>query len=415
MISVFLATPAYNGQVVPQFEESLKGSLRVLKDAGIPAHWEVLSGCCYLPIARNKLVKKFLESDATDLVFIDADIEWTSDDLLRLLEWPVDIVGAPYRHKTWEETYPVWLRTDEKQRPVMAGLSELVGCWILPTGFLRITRSAFSAIQKHYGEELEVDEYTTEAKLTGGYLNFFDTGKIGRQWWGEDTNFCRKWTMEMGRPLWVDPGIVLTHWGKSTFGDDEPFRGDYSDYMSRFPGGANDPGYYGAKIDGYLTLREAQWLYQTSKKMTSVVEIGSFLGKSAHALLSGCNGPVTCIDSWGILPWIENDSQETADARFNQFLDNTKEFPFRIVKRTSSMDAVKCYPDKSVDMVWIDGDHARKSVVDDVTAWLSKARKMICGHDYNFWGWPEVKEEIDKMFGDKVKTEGTIWYVELDQ
>lgn len=413
MTSVFLATPAYDGHVVPAFRESLERSLRVLQDAGIPAHWETLSGCCYLPIARNKLVRTFLESDATDFVFIDADVEWEPDDLVRLLSHPVEIVGGAYRHKTWEETYPIWWRTDAEQRPMMAGLSDLIECWSIPTGFMRLTRSVFDAMKRHYGEELEVDEYTQDAQPMGMYLNFFDTGRIGRQWWGEDCNFCRRWTMEMHRKLYIDPTVNVTHWGKSPLGGDQPFKGDFSDYLSRKPGGMNDPGYYGCDIGGYLVIREGQWLYTQARRMDSVLEVGSFLGRSAHALLSGCKGTVTCVDPWGVLPWVEGDNETAAEERFLKFLANTDGIGNLIVKRMSSTEAAAQYQDQSIDMVFIDGDHSGESVAEDIDTWLPKARRVLCGHDYNSYGWPGVKAVVDKVFGSRVKSVETIWYVDI--
>ena len=147
--------------------------------------------------------------------------------------------------------------------------------------------------------------------------------------------------------------------------------------------------------------------------MESIVEVGSYVGKSSHALLSGCSGSVTCIDPWGVLEWKDGDTEENAEQRFRDFMANTASFPNRIIKRTTSIDAAKDYPDGSVDMVFLDGDHAYSSVMEDIKAWLPKARKLICGHDYNFYGWPEVKQVVDDRFGDRVQVSGTIWFVEL--
>lgn len=412
-MEVFLATPAYDGKVVQQFEESLKASLRVLKDAGIPAHWEFLSGCCYLPIARNKLVKKFLESGMTDFVFIDADIEWEPGDLLRLLSHPVEIVAGPYRHKTWEETYPIWYRTDEKHRPVVGGLSGLVECWSVPTGFMRMTRRVFDLVDKHCGESLNIEEYNNRGKLVDKYRNYFDTGVHANQWWGEDCAFCRRWTIDMGLPIWTDPEIVLSHWGTAPNGAPRCARGSFHEYLSRLPGGANDPGYHENEIEGYTVVEELRWLFKIAQGMNSVVEIGSYLGRSSHALLSGCPGTVTCVDAWAPLQWEEGDNAWKAEERYKHFLANTAQFTNRSVMRLPSIEASAKFADSSIDMVFIDGDHEKQSVVDDIAAWLPKARRMICGHDYDDVGWPDVKKVVDETFGDRVQTLGTIWFVEL--
>jgi hypothetical protein len=412
-MQVFIATPAYDGKCVPQFEESLKASLQVLKDNGITATWEFLAGCCYLPIARNLLVQRFMQSGMSDLVFIDADIEWEPEGLLQLLSWPVDIVAGAYRHKTWEETYPVWYRTDSHQRPVLAGLSPLIECWVVPTGFMRLHRRVFETLDNLLGETLDLVEYDITAKERNRYRNYFDTAALHNQWWGEDSNFCRRWTIEMGRPLYVDPEIVLSHWGISPSGKPIAARGSFHEFLSRLPGGINDPGYHDNGIEGYSTVRELQWLFNTARDMQSIVEVGSYYGRSSHALLSGCSGIVTCVDSWKPLKWEDNDSPWKAEARYEQFLHSTSGFPNRAVLRMDSLEAASRMADRSVDMVFIDGDHSKESVLQDIEAWEPKARKMICGHDYNFIGWPEVKETIDNYFGDRVKVHETIWYVEM--
>lgn len=421
-MKVFIATPAYDGRVCDGYTQALKASMAHLAELGIGCQWETLDGCCYVQIARNKLVRTFLESDCTDLVFIDADVEWTPDGLVDLLSHPAQIVSGAYPTKEHDERYPVWLKTGEAGRPELAGLSGLLECWQAATGFMRIHRSAFLAMQKHFGEELEVDEYDfTGSKKTGGFSNFFDTSKRGRVWIGEDVAFCRAWTMEMGRPMFIDPGIKLTHWGTWPSGHPRAFRGDYHDYLSRLPGGANDPGYQGTDIPGYLRKKEAQWLFKTAQHMTSIVELGSFCGKSAHALMSGCLGPVTCVDTWKAMDWYDaetkqgvKDDDALAEERFRMFLANTAGFSGRRVLRMPSVEAASQFPDRSVDMVFIDADHSREAVLADIEAWLPKCRKLLCGHDYEEWGWPAVKRAVDDRFGDRVKTVDTIWYVELE-
>lgn len=420
-LQVMIATPSYDGQVVPQFAESLKATLALLKERGIAATWEVWSGCCYLPIARNKLVKKFLESTAEELIFIDADIEWDPEDVLRLLAWPVEMVAGVYRVKEFEDRYPLWLKTDSSGRPAY-NFSELLEAYMVPTGFLRISRSVFEAMQRHCGEALEVDEYNDRQKKIGGYLNFFDTEKRGRQWIGEDVNFCQRWTLEMSRKLYVDPQIKLTHWGVWPSGHPRAFPSDYHDYLSRLPGGAGDPGYQGSDIPGYLSKAEAQWLFARAKSWASIAEVGSFCGRSAHALLSGqLRGKVYCVDSWLPMDWHDvingtgvPDDEDTAERRFLAFLENTAMFPNRVVYRMDSLHAAKQFDSGAIDMVWIDADHSYEGCRSDIEAWLPKTRYLICGHDYEEWGWPGVKKAVDELFGDRVcRGPGSIWYVVL--
>ncbi len=44
---------------------------------------------------------------------------------------------------------------------------------------------------------------------------------------------------------------------------------------------------YCNNIAGLINNNEVKWLYEIAKKMNSIIEIGSYKGKSTHALLSG--------------------------------------------------------------------------------------------------------------------------------
>jgi len=70
-----------------------------------------------------------------------------------------------------------------------------------------------------------------------------------------------------------------------------------------------------------------------------------------------------------------------------------------------SMDAIKGFADKSLDFVYIDGDHDLKHVDEDILEWSKKVRKggAISGHDLCMAG-PAVKKYTE-LFGVKN------WYI----
>jgi hypothetical protein len=78
-------------------------------------------------------------------------------------------------------------------------------------------------------------------------------------------------------------------------------------------------------------------------------------------------------------------------------------FPeLRVLKMTSEQ-ASTIFPDDYFDMVYIDGIHTFEHVYADVGYWLPKVRKggLISGHDYGHSKFPEVKEAVDKWFGEE--------------
>jgi hypothetical protein len=161
--------------------------------------------------------------------------------------------------------------------------------------------------------------------------------------------------------------------------------------------------------DSSISDDGAQWLYDQATKMGNIVEIGSFKGKSTHALLSGCRGMVHAVDHF-------KGSPDSADFTFNksgkgQFLKNVGHFWNLDLLEMSSVEASKRFLPKAVDMVFIDGCHIFEEVRLDLECWMPICRKLLSGHDS---GWPGVAKAIEYM-GLKPKAgPNSIWYVEVE-
>lgn len=229
-MKVFIATPAYDGKVEATCTASLIEGMRFLTDKGIPCTWRYLAGCCYLPIARNKLVRQFLASDCTDFVFVDADVGFEVGGLYKILQHDREIVGGAYPFKTDREDYPVQIFTDAAGFPLVDPETGLIQAKGLPTGFMRIKREVF---ERMASPELEVVEYDSQFKARESYQAFFDTKKLGTYWWGEDYLFCKMWS-DMGGKLWLAPNITFTHSGG------QMWAGNYHDWLRRQPGGGGE-------------------------------------------------------------------------------------------------------------------------------------------------------------------------------
>lgn len=153
----------------------------------------------------------------------------------------------------------------------------------------------------------------------------------------------------------------------------------------------------GAHIWGWMSPAELDWLAATAATMDSVVEVGCLHGRSAFALLTGCPGPVYCIDPWN----------DPAGHCLPSFLGYCGHFPNLVAVQGYSPDAdvMAQIPDQ-VDMVFIDGAHDYRSVIADIDAWLPRTRRLICGHDYNASpepGFPDVRRAVDERFGAQVR------------
>lgn len=64
--------------------------------------------------------------------------------------------------------------------------------------------------------------------------------------------------------------------------------------------------------------------------------------------------------------------------------------------RMYSLVAVKTFPNRSLDAVYIDANHSRPHIDNDIEAWYPKVRYdgVLAGHDY---GIPSVKAAVDKF------------------
>lgn len=203
---VMLATTAYDSPDA-SYTFSIARSREALSAAGIQSAYYLLQGNCHVDDARNAVVRDFLDSDCTELVFLDADVSWEPEVLIALCRIDRDLVGGvyPYRRESEEETMPVrhlpQITVDDD------GLIEVEG---LPTGFMRIKRhvlETMAATAKHFLKDHgKPHPVLFERDYFGG----------GRR--GGDIRFCMVWR-EMGGKVFAAPELRLGHAGSMVLKD----------------------------------------------------------------------------------------------------------------------------------------------------------------------------------------------------
>jgi hypothetical protein len=209
----------------------------------------------------------------------------------------------------------------------------------------------------------------------------------------------------------------LRYWGRGWIGDTSGAREDILKALSYIPNNPNylrDTKFYfeypDQGIEGWMRFDELQWLYNTAKSMDSIAELGSWKGRSTHALASGCRlGHVTAIDHFRGSKGEKGVHQEAqTEAVFEQFRENTKALTNLTVHCADTQASAEDFPDGSFDLVFIDAEHTYEGVRRDIEAWQPKARIMLAGHDYCSQ-WPDVQRAVNESVG-KVQVEGTIWH-----
>ena len=159
-------------------------------------------------------------------------------------------------------------------------------------------------------------------------------------------------------------------------------------------------------IEGWMSTKEIRFLYDTAKEMDSIVELGSWCGRSTHALASGCKGTVYAVDHWNGSDGDPTQEIARQNDMFKIFSNNMRDFSNVKVRRGFAHDISTEFD--SVDMVFIDAGHLYQECKRDIEDWLPKTRKLLCGHDY--YSFAGVNRAVDEMFGKPDGVCETIWY-----
>jgi tetratricopeptide (TPR) repeat protein len=188
-------------------------------------------------------------------------------------------------------------------------------------------------------------------------------------------------------------------------------------YDYKLPGGGSAAD--GGGIDGWMTHGELDWLYHRAQKVDSIAEVGSWKGRSTHALLSGCKGKVVAVDTFkgSADPRDQTNAIAKKEDILATFRKNVGHFPNLEVCQMTSEEAAKKFSaeGRKFDMVFIDAGHAYEEVKQDILLWKDLATVILSGHDYGAKDFgPDVNRAVDECLGPTSHHE-TIWFKELSR
>ncbi len=206
---------------------SLVNTIRILCGAGVDFEFMAHNGDVFVDRFRNTVCAKFLEGDFTDLLFIDADVEWDLMAVSRLLTAPYEVVGGTYPMKHQDANFPISIYTDEKGIPQVDSKTGMIRAAWLPAGFLRIKRLCLEKMAEAYKDLTYQDFNADPVTPHRVYIKFFET-QLGVG--GEDLTFCKRWR-DIGGEIWLEPNITFSHYGV------QAFTGNYHEFLIRQPGG----------------------------------------------------------------------------------------------------------------------------------------------------------------------------------
>ncbi len=206
--SVAFAIPCLTHQVAIEFSRSLMQTSWLLMANGYEVVCLDHCGCQFVANARNELAQDFLTRfpQCDNFFFLDDDLGWDANAVLRALERDEDIVAGVYPKRQDTPDWPVMLAGDEGKLHWKDGLLRALR---VPTGFMRIKRRVLEAMTK----EAPLYKWTDIKGETKEIPAIFAVGVMPDGWfWTEDYIFSNN-AVAMGFEIWVDPVIEFTHRG----------------------------------------------------------------------------------------------------------------------------------------------------------------------------------------------------------
>ena len=218
---VFFATPCYGGVVTDQYFLSMFKLSQALMQHGISFRVTTLRNESLVTRARNILAAMFMEGTASHLFFIDADIEFDVDSIMRALAYDKDILAAAYPKKALPIQYAInfkFIDPNKKQIRVENGAVEVLDA---STGFFCVKRRVLDKMKQSYPELHYRNDSNIDPKFNKHCYSFFDTmhDPDDNRYLSEDYTFCRRW-QKIGGEIWLDPNTKLNHVGTYTFEGD---------------------------------------------------------------------------------------------------------------------------------------------------------------------------------------------------
>lgn len=224
---ILVATPAYNNQVYASFVTCLLQLSNKLGHLGIVVNFTHTVNSSLITRARNILVQRFLNEDHTHLLFIDGDMTFRPDDIVRMLEADKDVIGAVYPNKVIDWPAAVAFARSHPDAPVgqvqLASatfatynpktlpddLSQPFEVESIGTAIMLIKRSVFEVMRGDASHRIVLNG------MTHGEEVFFDTAFTqDGKYLGEDIAFCHKWRRLGGRVFaaaWCRVGHIGNH------------------------------------------------------------------------------------------------------------------------------------------------------------------------------------------------------------
>ena len=167
--------------------------------------------------ARNYLTSVFLTTEYQYMLFVDSDVEFEPEAVMRMMVAKKNIVCTPYRVKAPQLDKHIYTVEFKDPKNILVLAEGLVEIEAGPTGLMLIHRRVFEKIIKNR-PDLKIKNSANQAlketdKSHSYYYNFFDFAFEDGYTWGEDVSFC-KLARKEGFKLYANTESMTAHRGE---------------------------------------------------------------------------------------------------------------------------------------------------------------------------------------------------------
>lgn len=227
---VFIGTPMFGGNCSGHYVMSLLNLHKALVENGISCSCEFLYNECFVTVARNRLVDAFMKTNATHLLFIDADIKFNAEDVVKMVKADKDIICGVYSRRSidWNSIKEA-AKNNVPAEELKYYTGNLVGNLLNNdekiiidepyeikhggTGLMLIKRSVFEQLEQEvplYRPSLDY-LYGGKDEMHREYFRLIRDPE-NQSFVGEDYQFCELWRQNGGK-VFAAPWTRISHVG----------------------------------------------------------------------------------------------------------------------------------------------------------------------------------------------------------
>jgi len=246
MNKIFIGTPCYGGMISADYFKSCMQLVALAATKKIELQFATIGNESLITRARNTIVQLFMDGDYSHLMFIDADIAFNPESIIRMIDYDKDVVTGVYPRKTIDWTkvkkklkedpnisedelaatslqYNLTVKNPNRIEANNGFIEVMDGA----TGFMLIKKNVFERMASVYPElKFKPDQHINQPhdkefnyhKTSDWNYTFFDTmiEPETKRYLSEDYAFCRLW-QNMGGKIYADILSGMTHYGNYAF------------------------------------------------------------------------------------------------------------------------------------------------------------------------------------------------------